>query len=434
MAKNKAILFALGGSVVGILGYFLPWITVSIFVERSISGFSLIGMLFGAGSGNILQELGYSANLLIPAILLLLAPIALLFTGVASALMIRSKNVAKTSGILLTIVSGIVFLIVVGIALLISMTIKRQVGSYVDAGSYLSYGVGFVITSLSALVVLISGVITFQNDTQSESDVLGHFWQGEIAHTPELNMSGMDIQTGLPADNLPPRSDPGLTQSLQGYPPSPVFAGGQPNLQPIQVPQQPLYSKNNGQPWQPPQNQGWAASATPQIPQQLPYNQTPVNQGKSAQNQGWNLPPRSAPPPPEQFRSLAAGQPLQPWQANQNMGWNQQPVQPPHGAPFNPPQPRSGNQQPDSNSFPKQPSQFSERKSQIQPPLNRANNQPPLDKPWERVQYRGPNRAPHTPQVPSVLPSQETGQGREWIPPYKPPHYGQEDPHTGQIT
>jgi len=113
----------------------------------------------------------------------------------------------------------------------------------VDAGSYLSYGVGFVITSLSALVVLISGVITFQNDTQSESDVLGHFGQVEIAHTPELNMSGMDIQTGLPADNLPPRSDPGLTQSLQGYPPSPVFAGGQPNLQPIQVPQQPLYSK-----------------------------------------------------------------------------------------------------------------------------------------------------------------------------------------------
>ena len=429
MAKNKAILFALGGSVVGILGYFLPWITVSIFVERSISGFSLIGMLFGAGSGNILQELGYSANLLIPAILLLLAPIALLFTGVASALMIRSKNVAKTSGILLTIVSGIVFLIVVGIALLISMTIKRQVGSYVDAGSYLSYGVGFVITSLSALVVLISGVISFQNDTQSESDVLGHFGQVEIAHTPELNMSGMDTQGGLPADNLPPISDPGLTQPLQGNSPSPVFAGHQADLQPIQVPPQPQYSKNNGQPWQPPQNQGWAAPATPQIPQQPPYNQTPPQPGQSSQNQGWNSLP-STPPPPGQFRSPSAGQPPQPWQANQNMGWNQQPVQPPHVAPFNPPQPRSASQQPASNINPKQPSQFWQRKSQVQTPLNQANNQPPLDKPWERVQYRGPKKAPQTPQVPPVLPSQETGQGREWIPPYKPPHYGQEDPHT----
>ena len=122
MAKSKALLFALGGSVVGILGFFLPWISVSMLGERSIPGFSLVRMLFGAGSGNIFQELGFSADFLIPAVLMVLALIALLYTGVTSALMVRSNNVNKTSGILLTIASGIVFLIVAGIALIAFIT------------------------------------------------------------------------------------------------------------------------------------------------------------------------------------------------------------------------------------------------------------------------------------------------------------------------
>ena len=429
MAKSKALLFAFGGSVVGILGYFLPWITVSIFGERSISGFSLVAMLFGAGEDNFLQMLGNTAELIIPAILLALAPIALLFTGVSSALTIRSNNVNKTSGILLTIASGIVFLIVAGIALLVSISIKGQVGSYVGVGSYIRYGVGFFVTSLSALVVMASGIFIFQRGELSESNTLRHFGQDEISHAPASPASGMDNQMGLPADNYPPMPDPGLAHVPQGYPPAPVFEGNQPNLQPTQVPQQ-QYTIISGQPWQPPQNQGRTSPQVPPVPRQAPYNQTSPHPAQTTQNQGWGLPPQSVPPSPGQFQPPAAANPPQPWKANQGMGWNQQPVQPPPVSPLAPPQLRSGNQPPALNSFPNQPPKFGQRNPQPQQPLKQANNRPPLDKPWERVRYNGPRQAPLTPQVLPVRPAQNFGQGQAWNPPPEPPYRGQEDPHT----
>lgn len=429
MAKSKALLFAFGGSVVGILGYFLPWITVSIFGERSISGFSLVAMLFGAGEDNFLQMLGNTAELIIPAILLALAPIALLFTGVSSALTIRSNNVNKTSGILLTIASGIVFLIVAGIALLVSISIKGQVGSYVDAGAYIRYGVGFFVTSLSAMVVMISGIFIFQKGELSESGTLGHFGQDEISHAPASPASGIDSQIGTPADNYPPMPAPGLVQVPQGYQPDPVFEGNQPNIQPTQVPQQ-QYTIISGQPWQPPQNQGRTSPQVPPVPQQTPYNQTPPHPAQTTQNQGWGLPPQSGMPSPAQFQPPAPVNPPQPWQANQNKGWNRQPGQPPQGKPFNPPPPWPGNQPTPSNSFPNQPPKFGQRNPQPQQPLKQANNRPPMDKPWERVQYKGPSKAPLTPQIPPILPAQNFGQGQAWNPPPEPPYRGQEDPHT----
>jgi len=430
MVKSKVLFIALGGSVIGILGYFLPWITISIFVEQSISGFSLIRLLFGTGRGNLFQQIGYQAAFIVPAILLVLALVALLFTGVHSALMLRSNNVTKTSGILLTIVSGIAFLIVVGIALSVSISIREQTGSYVDISSYLRYGIGFFIASLGALAVTVSGILVFQEGTRRESGTADHFAQDQIHPHYASGALGVKNQKSAADNSVSPVPGVGAAQPAQVYPQGQPAAWNQVNLHANQAQPRQQYSGPPGQVWQAPQSKGGPTPPAAPMPQQPPYNQAPAQPGQVVPNQGWNLPPRSAPPPPGQFRSPAAGQPLQPWQANQNMGWNQQPVQPPHGAPFTPPQPRSGNQQPGSNSFPKQPSQFSQRKSQIQPPLNQANNQPPLDKPWERVQYRGPNRAPLTPQVPPVLPSQDTGQGREWIPPYKPPHYGQEDPHT----
>lgn len=408
MAKSKALLIALVGSVVGILGYFLPWITVSMFTERSISGFSLLGMLFGTGSGNVLQELGYSAYFVVPAILLVIALIALVFTGVFSVLLLRTNNVNKTSGILLTIVSGIVFLIVAGIALLVSIAIRRQVGSYVDVGSYIRYGLGFFITSLGAFAVIISGIILFREGLRIESGGTNHFTQGQPA----------------------PFHDLGFTQPSQGTPQGQVAAWNQAQFRPNQQPPQQPLSGNQRQPWQNSQNQGWTAPSAPQLPQQLPYSQAPQQMGQSVPNQGWGIPPKPTPPTPLQSQPPAIGQPPHPWQVNQNMGGNQWQVQPPQNTPFTPPKPWSGNPKPGPNSLGQQPPQFRQNNSQPQAPFIQSNQRRPLDKPWEKVQYSGPSQTPQIPQGPPVLPSHNPGQGKVWNQPPKPPYFGKEDPHT----
>lgn len=419
MAKNKALLFALGGSFAGILGYFLPWVTISVFVQRSFSGFSLIRMLFGVGSGNVLQELGYSANLIIPALLLSLVPIALLFTGVYSALMVKSGNANKKYGGVITIVSGIVLLIVTGIALLVSITIKEQVGSYVDIGSFIRYGIGFVVTSLSALVVIISGIIIFLKMEPSESNASGYFGQGEISQSLRSLVSDMKSHTKLPVDNHPPISNITLARSPQNHLQSPILAGNQTNLRSSPAAKQ-QYSESSGQPFLTPQNQGWATSPMPQVSQQTPYNQVPPYLGQ-------NLKPQSPTLPPENPQYPASVQTPKTWRANQGVGWKQRRVQPMLVAPFNPPQHWSGNQQQGVNKLPRQPLGFGQRNSQDQPPLNQADNQNPFDKPWERIRYSGPQRATLTPRVPPILPSPNSAQDQGWIQPPNSPYFGQED-------
>lgn len=429
MAKTKVLRFAFGGSVVGILGYFLPWVTVRMFVEGSISGFSLVGMLFGVGSGNLLHELGYSAGLIIPALLLTLAATALLFTGIYSALTIKSNNVNRTSGILLTIVSGLVFLIVAGLAMLVSISIKGQLGPYLDVGSYIRYGVGIFVTSLSALVVVISGIFIFQQAEHSESNALGHFGQGEIPQSPGSHASGMGNQTGLPVDNQPPTPGTAFAQPQQNPLQPPVLPENQPNFIPSPVPRQ-QNSINSGQPWLIPQNQGRITLSTPQISQQTPHDQPPPYPGQTVQNKGWGLTPQSATPPLRRFQPPASVQSPKPWQVNQGTGWKQRPVQPLQVSPLNPQQPRSGNQQQGSNTLPKQPFSFRQINLQAQSLLNQANNQPPLDKPWERVQYSGPRQATLTPRVPPVLPLPNATQDLGRIQPPSPSYSGQEDSHT----
>ncbi len=430
MAKSKALLIALGGSVVGILGYFLPWITVNMFTECSISGFSLLRMLFGTGSGNVLQELGYSSYFIVPAILLVLALIALSFTGVSSALMLRSNTVTKTSGILLTIVSGIVFLLVAGIALLVSTAIGGQGGSYVDVGSYIRYGAGFFITSLGALAVIISGILIFRGGSRSESISANYSAEGQKESLWVFDSRDVEKQNKVPANNLPPVPGPGLIQPPQGYSQGQAAAWNRSQFQPAQTPPQQPYSGPHVQPWQAPQSPGRTAPPALQMRPQLPYNQTPPQPGPAVPNQGWHLPPKPTSTSPWHFQPASAGELPQPFRANQNMVSHQQPIQPPQNTPFNPTQPWSGDQQPGPNNFDQQPPQVRQNNSQGQAPQNHVNQQRPLDKPWERVRYNGSNQVPQTSRRPTGLPLQNPRQGRVCNPLPNPPFLEHEDSNT----
>lgn len=373
MAKSKTLLIALSGSVVGILGFFLPWITITLFSKQRISGFSLLGTLFGTGR-NVLQELGYSAYFTIPGMLLLIALIALVFTGVYSVLMLRSTQVNKSSGIIITIVAGIAFLFVTGIAIIVSSTFRQQVGAYVDLSSYIGFGAGLFITSLGALVVSVAGFLIFKeysptNTVPTAQANLASLWS---------KIWGQKNSNAQSSIFTPSSQGAGLAQPPQGQ----VAARDQAHFHPIQpsplptagnTPQSPYY-QNASKPWETVRNQGGGLPNKPTFPQALP--------------------------PTGQRQSPATGQPMQPWQGNPHPGQSR----------FTP-SPQAFNQ----NTFPDQWQQ-----DQFSP-------QPPLDKPWERVQYHGPSQAPRKPVIP---PLQNSGQGRVWNPPPMPPYMGQTDPVT----
>lgn len=330
MKKGPAILVAMIGSIVGVLGFFLNWI--KIFGFETFSGFQLIQLLLS----NYFSDFGVSTTLY--GIFILLALIALVLAAILCIFVFRDRPARKGEAILLIILGGI--------TVLIAILFKSNL-------SYFESGPGFYLTILGAIAVIVGGVMAMMAapDTGPVSlqSLKRDVYQSAQTAKFEIGKTARNVSSNIAqgqnrnwtanqqqwGQNPPPQN---WSQQQQSYAQPPQWQAKQP------------------QDWSQQQQQYPQPSQTPDWSQQQSYGQ--AAQWQSTQQQDWAHQP-----------------PIQPSQAQD---WTQQPTQSYDQASQGQiPQPNDWSQ---AQQQPMQPSSWTPPQQQASPPPDL--NQSPTDGRW----------------------------------------------------